>query len=188
MTERKNFKRLVRERARRTGESYTAALRHLRSSDPSEVPSMPWQRIEKTDFGYAVTVPESWVEREPDLNNSPWETARYTDPSSWRHSAIVFRHPSGGRRREAAEMATGAERALTAGGFGELEIAGAEWAGREGVRLDCVKRDAGRVWAVREYFLVVDGVGFCLGLGSAAPDEDEPLFTEMARRFEILEP
>jgi hypothetical protein len=186
MTERKNFKRLVRERARRTGESYTAALRHLRSSDPPEVPSMPWQRIEKTDFGYAVTVPEGWVEREPDLTNSPLETARYVDPSDRRHSVIVFRNPFGGPQRVAADMASRAETALTASGFAELEITDAEWAGRPGVRLDCVKRDAGRVWAVREYFLVVDGIGFCLGLGSAAPDEDDPLFAEMARTFEIL--
>lgn len=187
MTERRNFKRLVRERARRTGESYTAALRHLRSSEPMEVPAMSWQRIEKPDFEYAVNVPEGWVERDPDPKNSPWETARYVDPSDRRHSLIVFRNPTGGAQRVAADMAARAETALTAGGFGDMTIADAEWAGRDGgVRLDCAKRDAGRVWAVREYFLVIDGVGFCLGFGSAAPEEDEPLVTEIARTFEIL--
>ena len=186
MTERKNFKRLVRERARRTGESYTAALRHLRPSDSSEVPAMSWQRFEKPLFAYAVRVPEGWVERDPDPKNSPWETARYVDPADRRHSVIVFRNPVG-PQRVAADMAERAQPSLAASGFTEFAIADASWAGdHTGVRLDCAKRDAGRVWAVREYFLVIDGVGFCLGLGSAAPEEDDPLFTEIARTFEIL--
>jgi hypothetical protein len=186
MTAQKNFKRRVRERARRTGESYTAALRHLRSSDqPLEVPAMQWQRVEKTSYGYAVQVPEGWVEREADLRNSPWETARFVDPADRRHSVIVFRHPVG-PQRAAADMASGAQAALVAAGFVELEISEAELGGRGGARLDCAKHDAGRVWAVREYFAVNEGIGFCLGCGSAAPDEDEPLFAEMARTFEIL--
>jgi hypothetical protein len=186
MTEQKNFRRRVRERARRTGESYTAALRHLRPSDHPEVPAMSWQRMEKTDFGYAVSVPDGWVEREVDLKNSPWETARFVEPSDRRHSVIVFRNPVG-PQRAAIDVAERARTALTATGFGELEIVGAEWAGASGQRLDGVKRDAGRVWAVREYFLVTaDGIGFCLGFGSAVPEEDDALFTEMARTFEVL--
>ena len=52
MTAGKNFKRRVRERARRTGESYTAALRHLRSSESTvEVSVVQWQRVEKTTHG-----------------------------------------------------------------------------------------------------------------------------------------
>jgi len=186
MTAGKNFKRRVRERARRTGESYTAALRHLRSSEQTvEVSAVNWQRVEKTTYGYAVLVPEGWVEREADLRNSPWETARFVDPADRRHSVIVFRSPLR-PRSTAADMARRAETSLASVGFGELAIADAEWAGRAGVRLDCAKRDAGRVWAVREYFAVTDGVGFCLGCGSAAPEEDEPLFAEMARTFEVL--
>jgi hypothetical protein len=186
MTEQKNFKRRVRERARRTGESYTAALRHLRPSDHPEVPAMSWQRMEKTDFGYAMSVPDGWVEREVDLKNSPWETARFVEPSDRRHSVIVFRNPVG-PQRAAIDVAERARTALTVTGFGELEIVDAEWAGASGQRLDGVKRDAGRVWAVREYFLVTDeGIGFCLGFGSAVPEEDDALFTEMARTFEVL--
>jgi hypothetical protein len=186
MTAGKNFKRRVRERARRTGESYTAALRHLRSSDQTvEVSAVNWQRVEKTTYGYAVRIPEDWVEREVDLRNSPWETARFVDPADRRHSVIVFRNPIG-PGRTAADMARRAQTSLAANGFGELEIADAEWGGRAGVRLDCAKRDVGRVWAVREYFAVADGIGFCLGCGSAAPEEDEPLFAEMARTFELL--
>ena len=186
MTANKHFKRRVRERARRTGESYTAALRHLRSSDHlPEEPAMQWQRVEKSNFGYAVQVPQGWVEREVDLRNSPWETARFVDPSDRRHSVIVFRNPVG-PQRAALDMAERAQTSLAANGFADLAITETEWAGRPGVRLDCAKHDVGRVWSVTEYFAVNDGIGFCLGCGSAAPADDEPLFTEMARTFEIL--
>jgi len=98
---------------------------------------------------------------------------------------IVFRNPVG-PRFAAADMARRAQTSLAAGGFGEFDVTEVEWGGRAGVRLDCAKRDAGRVWAVREYLVVIDGIGFCLGCGSAAPEEDEPLFAEMARTFEVL--
>jgi hypothetical protein len=42
-------------------------------------------------------------------------------------------------------------------------------------------------WAVREYFVVQDGVSFCLGCGSSVPDEDDPLFGVIAERLELLE-
>src|SRR5690348_17543952 len=116
MTAGKNFKRRVRERARRTGESYTAALRHLRSSEQTvEVSAMNWQRVEKTTYGFAIFVPEGWVEREVDLRNSPWETARFVDPADRRHSVIVFRNPVG-PRSTAAEVALRARAALEATG------------------------------------------------------------------------
>jgi hypothetical protein len=185
MTANKHFKRRVRERARRTGESYTAALRHLRRFDAEER-QMEWQRIEKPEFGYAVHVPEDWDERPPNLKNSPWETARFGQPSDRRHSVIVFRGP-GRPGATAAEIAELVQGTLEAAGFGDFVISDADMAGRRAARLDCARHDAGRVWAVREYFVVEDGVRFYLGLGSSVPDADDALFTAMAERFEILE-
>jgi hypothetical protein len=184
MTANRHFKRRVRERARRTGESYTAALARLRQIDAKEQP-VKWQRIEKPDFGYAVQVPDDWDERPPDLKNSPWETARFTQPADRRHSIIVFRGPTR-PGRDAAQVADGARLALENGGFTESRISDATFAGRAGVRLECARYDAGRIWAVREYFVVEDASYFCLGCGSAVPDEDDALFTEMASRFELL--
>jgi hypothetical protein len=146
---------------------------------------MQWQRVEKTEFGYAVQVPQGWVEREADLRNSPWETARFVDPADRRHSVIVFRNPVG-PQRAALDVAQRAQTALAAGGFVELEITDTELGGQAGARLDCARHDTGRVWSVREYFAVIDGVSFCLGCGSAVLEEDESLFAEMARTFEIL--
>lgn len=66
MTADKHFKRKVRERSRRTGESYTAALRHLRRDireSAMQHHPVQWQRVEKSDFGYAAQVPHDWEER-----------------------------------------------------------------------------------------------------------------------------
>ena len=161
MTADKHFKRKVRERSRRTGESYTAALRHLRRdtlrepvmrSDPTnQGDPVHWQRVEKPDFGYAAHVPPDWEEYPPDLKNSLFEAARFADPADRRHGVIVFRGmPRPGL--SAAERAEWAQASLEAAGFGDFEITEAEVAGQPGARLDCVKRDAGRTWAVREYF------------------------------------
>ncbi|GAA4595585.1 hypothetical protein GCM10023194_65490 [Planotetraspora phitsanulokensis] len=184
MTANKHFKRRVRERARRTGESYTAALRNLRRIDAEER-QMEWQRIEKAEYGYAVHVPDDWDERPPNLKNSPWETARFGQPSDRRHSMIVFRGPGrpGMTPADVAELVQGT---LLAAGYADFVISDADLGGRRAARLDCARHDAGRVWAVREYFVVDDGVRFCLGLGSSVPDEDDALFTAMAERFEIL--
>jgi hypothetical protein len=185
MTANKHFKRRVRERARRTGESYTAALSNLRRSDVQEQ-LMQWQRIEKPDFGFAVHVPQDWDERPPNLKNSPWETARFVQPADRRHSVIVFRSPLR-RGRDANEVAENARASLENLGFTDFQIAEAEIAGRAGARLECAKHDAGRVWAVREYFVFHGDVHFCLGCGSAVPEEDDALFTEMAGRFEVFD-
>jgi hypothetical protein len=183
MTANKHFKRRVRERARRTGESYTAALRHLRRDNAKEF-LMQWQRVEKPDFGYAVHIPQGWDERPPDLKNSPWETARFGDQADRRHTVIVFRHPTA---HSPAEVAERARTTLEARGFADFEVTDTEVAGRPGARLDCAKQDAGRVWAVREYFVSHGDVVFCLGCGSAVPDEDHEMFTAMAETLELME-
>ncbi|WP_433444666.1 hypothetical protein [Nonomuraea sp. CA-141351] len=185
MTANKNFKRRVRERAARTGESYTAALLHLRRIDAKEH-FVQWQRFVKPEFGYAIHVPQGWDERPPNLKNSPWETARYGDRSDRRHSIIVFRPAFHRPQMTATEAAEMARHSLEAAGFSEFALTEAEVAGITGARLTFAKHDAGRIWAVSEYFVVHDDVRFVLGCGSAIPEEDESLFTAIARQFEIL--
>ncbi|MFF4122555.1 hypothetical protein SAMN05421833_14726 [Microbispora rosea] len=184
MTANKHFKRRVRERARRTGESYTAALRHLRRVDAEEH-RVQWKRIERPDFAYAVHVPQGWHERPPNTKNSPWETARYGDHSDRRHGAIVFRQPVR-PGRTSAEMAEIARSSLESLGFADIEIVPARLGERDGALLSGVKRDAGRALSIREYMAMDGDVGFCLGCWSTVPEEDLPLFEAMAGRFEIL--
>jgi hypothetical protein len=189
MTANRNLKRHVRARMARTGESYTAALRHLRRM-PTEGSPMPepsetvWRQVAKPEFGFAVWVPEHWEERAPNLRNSPWETARFTEPGDRRHTVIVFRNPVF-RPRTAREHAEAIKESLTGAGFVDFEIAEVPVAGRSGARVDCARHDAGRVWAVREYLVPTDEAVFCLGLGSAIPEDDLALFDELAARFEV---
>ena len=147
---------------------------------------MQWQRIEKPDFGYAVHVPGDWAERPPNLKNSPWETARFHQPGDRRHSVVVFRSPLP-RGRDAGQVAENARSALESGGFTDLSVSALEFAGRPGALLECARHDAGRVWAVREYFVTHGDAAFCLGCGTAVPDEDGALFTGMAERFEVFD-
>lgn len=187
MTANKNLKRRVRERARRTGESYTAALSHLRRIHGKEKPMRPdeWQRVEKTDFGYAVLIPRGWDERPPDLKNSPWETARFVDPSDRRHSLTVFRSPTR-PGRTAHEVAERAQPALAASGFTGFEVTETTIAEQPAVLLECARHDAGRIWTIREYFAVADMAVFCFVCGSLVPDEDAALFEALVDGFELI--
>ncbi len=147
---------------------------------------MQWQRIEKTDFGYAISVPAGWAEQPPNLKNSPLETARFGDDSDRRHGVTVFRGPTR-PGRTAAEIAELAQPSLERAGFVDFVVTDVEVAGRPGARLDCARHDAGRVWAVQEYFLNEAHASFCLGCGTSIPDEDAALFAEIVARFEVLD-
>lgn len=68
--------------------------------------------------------------------------------------------------RSATEIAEGAQHSLAQVGFVDFAISDVTIARRAGARLDCARHDAGRTWAVREHFVVENGVSFCLGCGS----------------------
>lgn len=198
MTANKHFKRRVRERARRTGESYTAALRVLRHSQGPEraqtqekaMRELPitegtrWERHDVPEFGYSISLPAGWQRRAPDLRNSPAETARFVDPSDRQHSVIVFRHPVRPGRTP-LDVAAGAQSALEAAHYGDFRITPVMVGQRAGARLDCSRVDAARVWAVTEFFVVLDeeAAALCLGCSSVVPDHDDELFTAIAERF-----
>lgn len=146
---------------------------------------MEWQRFEKLEYGYTIDLPARWVEQPPDLKNSPLETARFADPQDRRHSVIVFRSMPipGSTARDLAERA---QSSLERHGWLELTLIDARVGAENGVRLDAVKRDAGRVMALREYFIAHDPVGLILATNTTAFDEDEPLISAIAERFVFL--
>src|SRR5205823_14550059 len=62
MTARKRFKRRVRARAAKTGESYAVARRHL-DHRPGQEPNVPeFRTVTNTLHGFAVDLPEGWRE------------------------------------------------------------------------------------------------------------------------------
>lgn len=187
MTANKKRKRLVRQRAQRTGESYASALRHLAAQRDKEraASGLAWRRIEKCEYGYAVRVPEDWEERPPNLRDNPSETARFVHPDDRRHHVRLLRWPvSPGAN--AADIAEDVRAALQTEGFGEFEQTELVIAGRPGVQLDCVLRDAGRILALRDHLVVKGDFGFCLAIGTNVPEEDADLLRAIGRGFELL--
>jgi len=146
------------------------------------------RHVERLDHGFSIEVPEDWPEEPPDLSNSPYEVARFRlhEDDAW-HMALVF------RRTDDAEpqvwlAANAARGRLSRSGFTHMNLAECEWGGGGGVRIDCQREFAGPsgLWTVREYLAVANGVLYILGLGTNHPLDDEPLFDEVARRFELL--
>ena len=187
MTADRNFKRLVRERARKTGESYVAALRHFERREDA-MSDLALRRVEKAEYGFALSVPEEWQELPPDLRNSPWEVARFSGgrPAGGVLNCLVFRNP---KRPDvdAYDVARSVEPVLAQGGFGNFRHLDATVAGRPAARLDFDRpTSGGGVWAVRHHFLVVDEVPFCVSFGTTAPDEDGALLDALIGAFELV--
>jgi hypothetical protein len=188
LTTARDFKRLVRLRSVRTGESYSAARRHLLERRGLTMPIPALRRVEKPEHGFSIEVPQDWPEEPPDLSNRPYEVNRFRlhDGDAW-HLALVF------RRTDHAEpqvwlAANAARGRLKRSGFAHMSLAECEWGGGDGVRIDCQREFAGPggLWTVREYLAVAGGVVYVLGVGSNQPLDDGPLFDEIARRFALI--
>lgn len=192
MTAGKRFKRLVRARSSKTGESYSAALRHFRASTAEGVAMSEFElvRVEKPNFGFAMHIPADWREEPPNLNNSPHEVARFYYRGATVKGIVVMRNPKKGESsarawaeetREVLETLGSTNFALT-----ELQIAD-----RPAARLDFEMPQPGAlrsIWVTHEYFVVAFGIGFCFTLGSETPEADETLFGAIAERLEVFEP
>jgi hypothetical protein len=187
MTQNKNFKRLVRERTLKTGESYAAAFHQLRSTSDAGPPDDPivWRRIDRSEYGYAIHIPEAWDESPPNLRNSPWEVARYGDKGDRRRGVIVFRNPQrpGWDARDVAEEA---REMLEVSGFGNFSLQDTMLGDMPAARLDCDRRDAGRIWAVRQYIVALEAVHLNFSSGTSTPEDDGALLDAMAERYEVL--
>src|SRR5688572_24105852 len=133
MTANKNLKRLVRARARKTGESYAAARRSFLGKSPGEPPvtqptqspqsahidHAPLRRTEKPEYGFAIHLPADWREEAPDPFNSEWEVARFVSPGPVTRNCLVFRSP---KAPDATldTIARTVEARLTSTGFGNF--------------------------------------------------------------------
>src|SRR5688500_13705136 len=158
MTAKKNFKRLVRARARKTGESYAAALRNflkklpggppVTSSTQGASPHQSLRRIERPEYGFAVLLPEDWREEPPDLVNSEWEVARFTAAQEQVRSCIVFRNPEP-PEAALADLARKLEVNLSRNGYGNFRHCPTRVAGLPAVRIDFDRTTPdGRLWSV----------------------------------------
>ena len=197
MTAKKNFKRLVRARARKTGESYAAAFRSLRkgvleeppmaAASPSSRGVPPLRRVEKPEHGFALSVPADWREEPPNPFNSAQEVARFAGTGPGMRNCVVFRNDPRSRitARAAAEQVIPV---LERGGFGNFTHHDVTIAGLRASRLDFDKRTDNRCWSVRHYFVVTADTPFCVSFGTTALEQDAPLIDTLAATFTFLQP
>jgi hypothetical protein len=179
MTHDKDFKRKVRDHARRTGRSYASV--HRRFSRHREK-MMQLEQITKQ--GFTVAVPHGWAEFPPMSANSPYEVARFARRDHANHLCLVFRMP-GSRGLDPRTPAEAARARLEASGFGNFALADAAIGARTGARIDFDKPIDAGTWTVREYFVSADDVVYCLALGSSDPAGDAAAFDAMVDAFEV---
>src|SRR5437764_8813793 len=196
MTSRRSFKRRVRARAAKTGESYTAALRSFRA-EPTGGTMSEYQlgRVEKPALGFAASIPVDWGEQPPQ-HGVP--QARWQGPVQPGLMLTVNRiSPVGASPRQIAE---GTASALRAVDYQVLEVTDATVIGQRGAIMRSWIR--GRDLAARtgwgdaaeserfnlsHYFVKSDGDVLCFILGAAVEVEDPALFDLLAARFELIE-
>ena len=198
MTAKKNLKRLVRARAKKTGESYAAALRNFLKKPPGGDPmtrtpaptvsasTAPLHHIEKPQYGFTLQLPADWREDAPDPFNSPWEVARFSAAGSHVRNCLVFRNPE--RPNAALEtIVRDTEAHLTRTGFGHFRHLPMQLAGQPAARMDFERTTPdGGTWSVRHHFVLAAGHRFCLSFGTTGIDEDAGLLDVLASRFELI--
>lgn len=192
MTAKKNLKRLVRSRARKTGESYAAALwqirkeRHVQQTSSNPAPTL--RRIAKPEYGFALTLPEDWAEHPPDTRTSPWEVGRFVPSGSalpGHRGITVFRSPAPDGA-DARVAALAARPAFERAGYRDIRVSDATLAGRPASRLDCERPIPTGVLTCRQYRVVVDGITVCLGFTTSDPDRDFPFLDRVVASFELI--
>jgi hypothetical protein len=181
MTHDKDFKRKVRELARRTGRSYASV--HRRLSREREEMAM-FTKVSKQELGFTIAVPHGWAEFPPQLANSPYEVARFARRDHASHLCLVFRSP-GSAGLDPRVPAEDARARLDASGYGNFALDAAQLGARAAARLSFDKPTAAGLWAVRLYFASANDLVYCLGLGSGDPAGDAALFDSMSAEFEI---
>ncbi|HEY1547137.1 MAG TPA: hypothetical protein VGG28_04930 [Kofleriaceae bacterium] len=136
---------------------------------------MQLETFTKSDF--TIAVPAGWAECAPVLANSPYEVARFIRRDHATHLCLVFRSPGG----DARKRAEAARERLAASGYANFTLADAALGAHTGVRLDFDKG----AWTVREHFVSVNDVVYCLGFGTSDPAGDAPVFDAMTAAFAI---
>jgi hypothetical protein len=197
MTREKDFKRVVREYASRTGRSYSSARRILLAregkaedagaevKDAAEAAATSaFKTIARPKLGFTLSVPEAWAEFPALLSNSPYEVARFACRDHTSHLCIVFRMPGspGLHPRGTAEQAMVRQRSQ---GFGNFVLRDSPVGKRAGVALTFDRKTEAGTWSAREYFVSAGSLVYCLGLGSGDAEGDASVFDAMAAAFDV---
>jgi hypothetical protein len=153
------------------------------------------RRIPKPDLGFAVHVPEEWVETAASPDTGGYEVARFWQRGEKAQNCLVFRHRLRSSLRSSVK---GAQHVLEADDFQNFTLLETELAGAPAIRMDFVRPGGrrpsaksrslvGGPWTVRHYFVARGGFVYVLSFGTTSPESDRTVFDEMAARFELLD-
>lgn len=185
MTERKRFKRLVRARAHKTGESYTTALRHFRTRRPEDhhMPENQWKKIARPDLGFVLSVPDDWEELAP---TGALEAVRFGDSSgAWRCAVLSWPALPGSDARSLAVQQLPALEADA--NRTNLDIVDLTVAGLAAVQQSWDYVDGDERYRECNVLVIAEWGGYTLALRSPIGDQTA-LFDEITARFELVEP
>jgi hypothetical protein len=188
MTREKDFKRMVREYASRTGRSYSSARRILvaRKGEgaATKAQAAAFKTISRPKLGFTLSVPEAWAEFPALISNSAYEVARFAYRDHASHMCIVFRMPGspGLDPRGTAQQALARQQSQ---GFGNFVLTEATVGKRAGILLTFDRKTEAGTWAAREYFVSAGSLVYCLGLGSGDAEGDAAVFDAMAAAFAV---
>ncbi|MGH2355157.1 MAG: hypothetical protein ACRDJN_26400, partial [Chloroflexota bacterium] len=189
MTAKKDLKRLVRARLKKTGESYAAALRQIRKrvrgAPVAVAPAL--RRVEKPEVGFALRVPGDWREDRPDPFNDSDEVARFFGPGPDMQNCLVFRRPAE-PGADALRIARSAQAHFGETGYGNFRRSAVAVAGLPGARLDFDRPNSWGegVWALRHTIVVAAGHVFVASFGTTRPERDAGLVNSLAAGFELI--
>jgi hypothetical protein len=141
------------------------------------------KHYKNAEWNFAIDLPERWNAFPAQPTNSPNELIRFLSNENGTHALIVFRSPND----PAVSPETTLERvqeSLAKGGFSHF-VAGKVLIGaREVLTLDCDRtRPDGKLWSVREYFIIDGTLNYTLGFGTTDRGAMFGLFDRMAKSF-----
>lgn len=197
MTQNRRFKKRVRARIAKTGESYAAACRHLRRSNQEDanMAENEFQTIINHDFGYRLAIPVGWRDVGPHIYNSVFEIARYlrNEPRIADGIVNLFWDLPGASSRQLAESGDCAvfdlnRACLEKEGVTDISISEVTIGNRPATRLDHAYR-LGDIdnWASRSYFMAVRNTFICLNMGTSSIEANSMLYDDIAASFHVVD-
>lgn len=197
MTQNRRFKKRVRARIAKTGESYSTACGHLRKSNQEDdtMAENAFQTVINHDFGYSLRLPVGRRDVGPHIYNSVFEVARYLRNEPKIHDGIVnlFWDLPGESTRQLAETGEKSvfdlnRTCLEKEGVKDISIDEVTIGGRPATRLDHAYK-LGDIdnWASRSYFMAVRNTFICLNMGTSDVDADRRLYDEIADSFKVID-
>ena len=204
MTKDRSFKRRVRERMERTGESYTSARSHLLGRDRAP------NRVERAQHGFSIVIPDGWTEVATTQSGEllrleqgsasetrhriarvverfgrrGWELSRYIGyPAA---EILVMKVQDAPLDKIAAGRVAGIEAATS---YRNFAVDVVDDPNKDAVAI--TYRSTGRpAWQCAEYLVRrrEGGHAFIVGLGATPQQFDEQTIREIAASFEITAP